>query len=53
MVLYGAATGRDGGIRFVSALASAPLEGGRRGGWRPSVQIGDPFAEKLLIEASL
>jgi phosphoribosylformylglycinamidine synthase len=26
---------------------------GRRGGSRPSVQIGDPFAGKLLIEASL
>jgi phosphoribosylformylglycinamidine synthase len=50
MVLYGAATGRDG-IGGVSVLASATLDGSE--GSRPSVQIGDPFAEKLLIEASL
>jgi phosphoribosylformylglycinamidine synthase subunit PurL len=51
MVLFGAATGRDG-IGGVSVLASATLEDGSDGS-RPSVQIGDPFAEKLLIEASL
>ncbi|HEX5938312.1 MAG TPA: phosphoribosylformylglycinamidine synthase subunit PurL [Actinomycetota bacterium] len=51
MVLYGATTGRDG-IGGVSVLASASLDEGG-GGSRPSVQIGDPFAEKLLIEASL
>jgi phosphoribosylformylglycinamidine synthase subunit PurL len=51
MVLYGATTGRDG-IGGVSVLASATLEEGSEGS-RPSVQIGDPFAEKLLIEASL
>ncbi|HEX6844249.1 MAG TPA: AIR synthase-related protein, partial [Actinomycetota bacterium] len=51
MVLYGAATGRDG-IGGVSVLASATLEEGAEES-RPSVQIGDPFAEKLLIEASL
>jgi phosphoribosylformylglycinamidine synthase subunit PurL len=51
MVLYGAATGRDG-IGGVSVLASATLEDGAEAS-RPSVQIGDPFAEKLLIEASL
>jgi len=51
MVLYGAATGRDG-IGGVSVLASATIEDGSAGS-RPSVQIGDPFAEKLLIEASL
>jgi phosphoribosylformylglycinamidine synthase II len=51
MVLYGAATGRDG-IGGVSVLASATIEDGSEGS-RPSVQIGDPFAEKLLIEASL
>ena len=50
MVLYGAATGRDG-IGGVSVLASATLEDGAEAS-RPSVQIGDPFAEKLLIEAS-
>ena len=51
MVLYGATTGRDG-IGGVSVLASATLEEGREAS-RPSVQIGDPFAEKLLIESSL
>ena len=51
MVLYGAATGRDG-IGGVSVLASAPSRTAPRPS-RPSVQIGDPFAEKLLIEASL
>ena len=51
MVLYGAATGRDG-IGGVSVLASATIEDGAEAS-RPSVQIGDPFAEKLLIEASL
>ena len=51
MVLYGATTGRDG-IGGVSVLASATLDDSSEGS-RPSVQIGDPFAEKLLIEASL
>jgi phosphoribosylformylglycinamidine synthase len=51
MLLYGASTGRDG-IGGVSVLASATLEEGSDDS-RPSVQIGDPFAEKLLIEASL
>jgi phosphoribosylformylglycinamidine synthase II len=51
MVLYGASTGRDG-IGGVSVLASATLDDGAEGS-RPSVQIGDPFAGKLLIEASL
>jgi phosphoribosylformylglycinamidine synthase len=51
MVLYGAATGRDG-IGGVSVLASATLDEEAESS-RPSVQIGDPFAEKLLIEASL
>ncbi len=51
LVLIGAATGRDG-IGGVSVLASRTLErdAGER---RPSVQIADPFAEKLLIEACL
>ncbi|HEY8018633.1 MAG TPA: phosphoribosylformylglycinamidine synthase subunit PurL [Actinomycetota bacterium] len=51
MVLYGAATGRDG-IGGVSVLASATLDESSSAS-RPAVQIGDPFAEKLLIEASL
>jgi phosphoribosylformylglycinamidine synthase len=51
LVLVGAATGRDG-IGGVSVLASATLEEGAEEN-RPSVQIGDPFTEKLLIEACL
>lgn len=51
LVLFGAATGRDG-IGGVSVLASRTLDQGG-GEQRPSVQIGDPFTEKLLIEASL
>jgi phosphoribosylformylglycinamidine synthase len=51
MVLYGAPTGRDG-IGGVSVLASATLDDGSDAS-RPAVQIADPFAEKLLIEASL
>ena len=51
LVLFGAATGRDG-IGGVSVLASHTLEDDA-GQSRPSVQIGDPFAGKLLIEASL
>ena len=51
MVLFGAATGRDG-IGGASVLASATLDEGSHAS-RPSVQIGDPFAGKLLIEASL
>jgi phosphoribosylformylglycinamidine synthase subunit PurL len=51
MVLFGASTGRDG-IGGVSVLASRTLEEGAEES-RPSVQIGDPFAGKLLIEASL
>ena len=51
MVLIGAATGRDG-IGGVSVLASRTIEDDAAES-RPSVQIGDPFAEKLLIEACL
>ena len=50
-VLFGSATGRDG-IGGASVLASATL-GEDDPSKRPSVQVGDPFAEKLLIEASL
>jgi len=50
-VLFGSATGRDG-IGGASVLASATF-GEADGSKRPSVQVGDPFAEKLLIEASL
>jgi phosphoribosylformylglycinamidine synthase subunit PurL len=51
LVLIGARTGRDG-IGGVSVLASRTLEEGGESS-RPSVQIGDPFSEKLLIEACL
>ena len=50
-ILYGSATGRDG-IGGASVLASATF-GDDDPAKRPSVQVGDPFAEKLLIEASL
>ena len=50
LLLVGAKTGRDGihGATF----ASDTLEGDEEEK-RPSVQIGDPFLEKLLIEATL
>jgi phosphoribosylformylglycinamidine synthase len=51
VVLFGAATGRDG-IGGASVLASASFDVGSAVK-RPSVQVGDPFTEKLLIEASL
>jgi phosphoribosylformylglycinamidine synthase II len=50
-VLFGSTTGRDG-IGGASVLASATF-GEESGAKRPTVQVGDPFAEKLLIEASL
>jgi phosphoribosylformylglycinamidine synthase II len=51
VVLYGSATGRDG-IGGASVLASSTFTDDDPSK-RPSVQVGDPFAEKLLIEASL
>jgi phosphoribosylformylglycinamidine synthase subunit PurL len=50
-VLLGAKTGRDG-IGGASVLASASFEQGDEAK-RPNVQVGDPFQEKLLIEACL
>jgi phosphoribosylformylglycinamidine synthase len=50
-VLLGSTTGRDG-IGGASVLASNVF-GEDDPSKRPSVQVGDPFAEKLLIEASL
>src|SRR5438034_2856652 len=49
-VLLGSSTGRDG-IGGASVLASAGFSDGDVK--RPSVQVGDPFEEKRLIEASL
>jgi phosphoribosylformylglycinamidine synthase subunit PurL len=51
LLLIGSRTGRDG-IGGVSVLASRALGLGSDA-QRPSVQISDPFAEKLLIEACL
>ena len=51
LVLLGALTGRDG-IGGASVLASAELGEGDEAK-RPSVQIGDPFTEKKLIECCL
>jgi len=51
VVLFGARTGGDG-IGGASILASETFdEGGPTK--RPSVQVGDPFAEKVLIECCL
>jgi phosphoribosylformylglycinamidine synthase subunit PurL len=50
VVLYGATTGRDG-IGGASVLASAEL-GEADADKRPTVQVGDPFTGKRLIEVS-
>ncbi|MEY2433547.1 MAG: phosphoribosylformylglycinamidine synthase subunit PurL, partial [Acidimicrobiaceae bacterium] len=50
-VLLGSSTGRDG-IGGASVLASAGF-GEDDAAKRPSVQVGDPFEEKRLIEACL
>jgi phosphoribosylformylglycinamidine synthase subunit PurL len=50
-ILFGSSTGRDG-IGGASVLASAEFDEDSHGK-RPSVQVGDPFSEKLLIECSL
>lgn len=52
-VLLGSRTGRDG-IGGVSVLASAGFSAATADdAKRPSVQVGDPFEEKRLIEACL
>src|SRR5207248_6479204 len=51
LVLYGSKTGRDG-IGGASVLASQGFEEGTEAK-RPSVQIGDPFTGKKLIECTL
>ena len=50
-ILLGSGTGRDG-IGGASVLASASFEAGSEAK-RPSVQVGDPFEEKRLIECCL
>ncbi|RDI47305.1 phosphoribosylformylglycinamidine synthase subunit PurL [Nocardia mexicana] len=55
IILFGARTGLDG-IGGVSVLASDTFSGDESGTGRkklPSVQVGDPFAEKVLIECCL
>jgi phosphoribosylformylglycinamidine synthase len=52
-VLFGSSTGRDG-IGGASVLASAGFsDEAADADKRPSVQVGDPFEEKRLIEACL
>jgi phosphoribosylformylglycinamidine synthase II len=51
LVLFGARTGRDG-IGGASVLASQDIDAGGDDK-RPTVQIGDPYMEKRLIETSL
>ncbi|MGW9554164.1 phosphoribosylformylglycinamidine synthase subunit PurL [Nocardiopsis sp. NPDC055551] len=51
VVLFGSSTGPDG-IGGASVLASANFDEESHTK-RPSVQVGDPFMEKLLIECSL
>ena len=50
MLLVGAGTGRDG-IHGASGLASRTLDEEQE--LRPTVQVGNPFLEKVLIEACL
>jgi phosphoribosylformylglycinamidine synthase subunit PurL len=53
VILYGASTGPDG-IGGVSVLASESFDDSpMKASKRPSVQVGDPFLEKLLIECTL
>jgi phosphoribosylformylglycinamidine synthase subunit PurL len=57
VILFGSRTGPDG-IGGASVLASASFAGraggaGGEGAKRPSVQVGDPFMEKLLVECCL
>ncbi len=52
IILFGARTGLDG-IGGASVLASDSFSGGTGRKKLPSVQVGDPFAEKVLIECCL
>jgi phosphoribosylformylglycinamidine synthase len=51
VIYVGAKTGRDG-IHGASLLASAEFTGESQQK-RPNVQVGDPFTEKLLLEACI
>jgi phosphoribosylformylglycinamidine synthase len=53
VVLFGSRTGPDG-VGGASVLASATFDDeGGKSAKRPSVQVGDPFLEKILIECCL
>ncbi|MDQ1482155.1 MAG: phosphoribosylformylglycinamidine synthase subunit PurL [Actinomycetota bacterium] len=54
VILFGAKTGGDG-IGGVSVLASETFDAAteKHPAKRPAVQVGDPFAEKVLIECCL
>jgi phosphoribosylformylglycinamidine synthase II len=54
VILFGSTTGPDG-VGGASVLASAAFGGAVSGdaAKRPSVQVGDPFLEKLLVECCL
>jgi phosphoribosylformylglycinamidine synthase II len=52
VILFGSTTGPDG-VGGASVLASASFGGSGEGAKRPSVQVGDPFMEKLLVECCL
>jgi phosphoribosylformylglycinamidine synthase II len=53
LLAVGSATGRDG-IHGASGLASRTFGGGDHDAeMRPTVQVGDPFLEKVLVEACL
>jgi phosphoribosylformylglycinamidine synthase II len=53
VVLFGSRTGPDG-VGGASVLASATFgDGDGKAAKRPSVQVGDPFLEKLLVECCL
>lgn len=51
VMILGSSTGRDG-IHGASLLASREFDE-KTADMRPTVQVGDPFAEKLLLEATL
>jgi phosphoribosylformylglycinamidine synthase II len=51
VMILGSRTGRDG-IHGASLLASREFDE-KTDDMRPTVQVGDPFAEKLLLEATL
>ena len=50
LLLVGAATGRDG---IAGAAFASTVLGEDRDARRPAVQVGNPFLEKLLMEACL